>query len=319
MRQRKLTEEYQNKEKDKYPEIYGRTKTTFSGFPYNVILKNGADVSREERTAAFEDLWAEGGFRFWLGNYIDLFTNRITNEHCYEFWRDKTRQRISDPVKQELLAPTKPPHHFGTKQPSLEQGYFEIYDKSNVELVSLKDNLIVEVTENTIRTSDGVEHDVDIIVFATGGISQINLKGSDGGLLSEKWASRLQTYMGVATVNYPNMFFLYGPQAPTAFCNGPVCCWITKCITYLHDNNITHIEASQEAQEEWSNTVDTIFSGQLFSETKSCYNGANIPGKKIQSLNFTGGLPAYLERINDVAEKGYEEFILDGKPAAAYA
>ncbi|KIJ29793.1 hypothetical protein M422DRAFT_187939, partial [Sphaerobolus stellatus SS14] len=77
------------------------------------------------------------------------------------------------------------------------------------------------------------------------------------------------------------------------------------------------IEASQEAEEEWSNTVDTIFSGQLFSETKSWYNGANIPGKKVQSLVFTGGLPAYLERINGVAEKGYEGFIFDGKPAAA--
>ncbi|KIJ37503.1 hypothetical protein M422DRAFT_177825, partial [Sphaerobolus stellatus SS14] len=266
--------------------------------------------------------------RIWLGNYADLFTNRITSEHCYEFWRDKVRQRISDPAKQEILAPTKPPHPFGTKRPSLEQGYFEIYSRPNVELVSLKDNPIVEITENAVRTSDGVEHEVDVIVLATGfdaitgSLTQINIKGTDGRLIGEKWAPRLQTYLGMTVVNYPNIFIVYGPQAPTAFCNGPVCTeiqseWIVNCITYLRDNNITHIEPSREAEEEWSNNVDKIFSGQLFSEAKSWYTGANIPGKKVQSLNFTGGIPAYLERISTVAKKGYEGFILAGKPVEA--
>ncbi|KIJ29796.1 hypothetical protein M422DRAFT_235129 [Sphaerobolus stellatus SS14] len=324
MRQRKITEEFQSEQKSTYPEKYRRIKTTFAGFLYHTIPKNGADVSTEERTAAFEELWDEGGFRPWLGNYVDLFTSRITNEHFYDFWRDKVRQRISDPVKQELLAPTKPPHPFGTKRPCLEQEYFEMYNRSNVELVSLKENPIVEITEKAVRTSDGVEHEVDIIVVATGfdavtgSLARINIKGTDCRSIEEKWAPGLKTYMGMTTANYPNMFFLYGPHGPTAFCNGPTCCeiqseWIVNCITYLRDNNITRIEPSREAEEEWSNNVDKIFSGQLFSEAKSWYTGANIPGKKVQSLNFTGGLPAYVERISTVAKKGYEGFILSGK------
>ncbi|KIJ37502.1 hypothetical protein M422DRAFT_177863, partial [Sphaerobolus stellatus SS14] len=189
-------------------------------------------------------------------------------------------------------------------------------------------NPIVEITENTLRTSDGVEHEVDVIVLATGfdaitgSLAQINIKGIDGRPIGEKWAPRLQTYLGMAVVNYPNIFIVYGPQAPTAFCNGPVCTeiqseWIVNCITYLHDNNITRIEPSREAEEEWSNNVDKIFSGQLLSEAKSWYTGANIPGKKVQSLSFTGGLPAYVERISTVAKKGYEGFILTGKPVEA--
>ncbi|KIJ51152.1 hypothetical protein M422DRAFT_157886, partial [Sphaerobolus stellatus SS14] len=116
--------------------------------------------------------------------------------------------------------------------------------------------------------------------------------------------------------------FSYGPQAPTALSTGPVCSeiqseWIVNCITYLRDNNITRIEPSREAEEEWTNYVNKIYSGQLFSEAKSWYTGANIPGKKVQSLNFSGGIPDYLKRISIVAENGYEGFILAGKPVEA--
>ncbi|KIJ51144.1 hypothetical protein M422DRAFT_244330 [Sphaerobolus stellatus SS14] len=264
MPQKKLTEESQIKEKGTYPDQYRFLRSTSAGYPCLTIPKNGADLSREERTAVFEELWAAGAFHI----------------------------------------------------------------RPNVKLVSLKDNPIIEITERAVRTSDGVEHEVDVIVLATGfdaitgSLARIDIKGIDDRLIGEKWASKLQTYIGMTVVNYPNMFFSYGPQTPTALSTRPVCSeiqpeWIVNCITYLRDNHITRIEPSREAEEEWTNNVNKIFSGQLFSEAKSWYTGANIPGKKVQSLNFTGGIPAYLERISTVAEKGYEGFILAGKPVEA--
>jgi len=88
--------------------------------------------------------------------------------------------------------------------------------------------------------------------------------------------------------------------------------WITDCIDYLRDNNLTYIEPSLAAEEEWSKKVDKIFSTQLFQKVASWYTGANVPGKTVQSLNFTGGVPAYIKCTKEVAEKGYEGFILRG-------
>ena len=36
--------------------------------------------------------------------------------------------------------------------------------------------------------------------------------------------------------------------------------------------------------------------------------GSNIPGKKVESLNYTGGVPRYCEEIRSIAMKGYEGF-----------
>src|SRR3546814_14422797 len=100
-------------------------------------------------------------------NFADLLTNRAANRHAYDFWRDKVRARIADPDLAEKLAPSEPPHPFGTKRPSLEQGYYEIFAQDNVALVDLKANPITGVGPHAIKTEDGAV-ECDLLVFATG-------------------------------------------------------------------------------------------------------------------------------------------------------
>lgn len=44
----------------------------------------------------------------------------------------------------------------------------------------------------------------------------------------------------------------------------------------------------------------------------SCVQGTNIPGKKKEALNYSGGLPLYIQTINEVAERNWEGFVLSG-------
>src|SRR3546814_14601861 len=74
---------------------------------------------------------------------------------------------MADPDLAEKLAPSEPPHPFGTKRPSLEQGYYEIFAQDNVALVDLKANPITGVGPHAIKTEDG-EVECDLIVFAHG-------------------------------------------------------------------------------------------------------------------------------------------------------
>ncbi|KAF8517136.1 cyclohexanone monooxygenase [Hysterangium stoloniferum] len=315
------TSESDAKDNGGYQRVFAFRKTTFAGFALDLIDKNTSDVNTEERRETFDRLWEKGGFWFWLGTFQDMYTNQEANDLAYAYWKDKVRARINDPVKQEILAPTLPPHPFGTKRPALEQAYYEVYNRDNVALINITENPIVEVTPKGILTQDGVEHELDVLVLATGfdavtgSMSLIDIKGTDGTMLKDKWAKGLTTYLGMTVAKYPNMFFSYGAQAPTAFCNGPTCTelqgdWITNCIDYARANNLTHVEAKEDAQSQWVKIVGDIFQTQLFSKAKSWYTGANIPGKVVESMNFTGGLPLYDKHIREVAEKGYVGFVL---------
>ncbi|EEB93725.1 hypothetical protein MPER_07582 [Moniliophthora perniciosa FA553] len=287
-------------------------------FPhYDFIHTETFSVSAEERILLWEDLWAVGGFRFWLGNYRDILTSQAANDEVYAFWRKKVRERLTDPRMQEKLAPTVPPHPFGTKRPSLEQRYFEVFNQPNVTLVDVNESPIDTLTEKGIKTKDGAEYELDILLLATGydmvtgGIARIDIKGTDGVLIGDKWNDGVYTYLGMMTANYPNMFFIHGPQAPTAFCNGPNCNeiqgqWITNLIKHAKSKGITRVAPTRKAEEEWRTLVHDLSDLGLWGKAKSWYMGANIPGKKVEPLNFMGGVPMYISKLQECAEKGYE-------------
>ncbi|MCJ1434294.1 hypothetical protein MMC27_003661 [Xylographa pallens] len=304
MRQRKLTKEEQDAAKDDYAQIYKHRLSTFGGFLSDRSGKMTFDDTPQQRQAFFEKPWENGGFEFWLANYDDMLLDAKANREAYDFWAKKTRSRLHDPVKKDILAPLEPPHAFGTKRPSLEQDYYEQFNKPNVHVVDVKETPIVEVTPTGIVTADGKLHEVDIIALATGfdsltgGMKNMGLKDADGVDLSEKWKTGTWSYLGMTCNGYPNMFFLYGPQGPTAFSNGPSCVeiqadWIIDTIAALRKESIKTIEATKEAEEEWRQIVTALSDATLFPGTSSWYMGANVPGKPREQLNYLGGLPRY--------------------------
>jgi cation diffusion facilitator CzcD-associated flavoprotein CzcO len=108
------------------------------------------------------------------------------NREAYDFWARKTLARIDDPVKRDLLAPEDPPYYFGTKRPSLEQDYYEQFNKPTVHIFNVKENPIVEIRPHGIVTGDGKFHEVDTIAVATGfdtvtgGITSMGIKDVNG-------------------------------------------------------------------------------------------------------------------------------------------
>ncbi|THU97603.1 cyclohexanone monooxygenase [Dendrothele bispora CBS 962.96] len=327
MQQRKLTAEEQEKKKNDglYPVIFRRRLQTFSGFGQDSYPKSFLDTTPEERRLHWEGAWAQGGFALLLTNYFDCGTKDEGNAAVYAFWRQKVHARVTDPVKAEILAPEIPPHPFGAKRPSLEQTYYEVYNQPNVILTDLSKHPIEEITQSGVRTADGVHHELDILVLATGfnitaTITHMDIRGVDGTSLKEKWAGGVFTNLGMTVANFPNLFYTYGPQAPTAFSNGPTCTeiqcdWITKCIKYMMDNSTTQIEPEVEAEHYWHDQVWETSKNGPWMKTKGWYNDGNIPGKPLQPLNYAGGTPAYAAYIEEKARKGYEGFILSTRLA----
>jgi cation diffusion facilitator CzcD-associated flavoprotein CzcO len=320
MRQKKLDDDTIRRMKEGYPLAYQKRRTSFGGFDYQFLEKAASEVSEDERQATFERIWEIGGLAPWVGSFNDLLANEQSNRAAYDFWRHKTRARIHDPALAEILAPTEPIHPYGTKRPSLEQNFFDIFNQPNVSLVDLRKTPIESVTRSGIRTAAG-EHDLDVLVLATGfdaitgGLTSIDIRGTQGETLREKWAKGVRAHLGMAAAGFPNLLFVYGPQSPNAFANGPTCAelqgdWIAGLLDHVRQRDWKRFEATAPAEEAWRAQVIEMASGTLFPRADSWYLGANIPGKPREMLSFAGGLSTYMAKCNESAERGYEGFTI---------
>lgn len=316
MAQRKITKEQQ--EKKGYPKFFEDRMNTFAGFQYDFLKRKTMDDTPEQREAFFEELWRNGGFEFWLATYEDMLFDDAANREAYNFWAKKTRARITDPHKRGILAPLEPIHPFGTKRPSLEQDFYEQFNKPHVNVVDLRANPVREVVANGLITADGTLHELDIIALATGfdsvtgGMKNMGLRNIYGETLSDAWKEGTWSYLGMTCRGYPNMFFLYGPQGPTAFSNGPSCVeaqgnWIISAIAKIEKEGIKSIDPTREAEEEWRRKVAELSDKTLFPKANSWYMGANIPGKPREQLCYAGGIPLYEKECNGVLD-GWKGF-----------
>jgi cyclohexanone monooxygenase len=320
MQQKQLDAATQDRMKAGYPAIYKRREQNFGGYEYEGVGKSALEVSAEERRALYEDRWAAGGFSFWANTFSDILRDERANLTAYEFWRDKVRARIDDPDIAARLAPDAPPHPFGAKRPSLEQTYYEAFNRPNVELVDLKETPIEQITARGVKTA-AREHDADLLVLATGfdavtgGLTQIDIRGVRGTTLRDRWAAGVRTHLGLASAGFPNLLVMYGPQSPAGFCNGPSAAElqgevIVRCLAWLRERGLTRIEATPAAEAVWNAHIEEVAATTLFPKANSWYMGANIPGKPRQLLNYPGGLPLYLAKCAECAEAGYAGFAL---------
>lgn len=265
--------------KKEAPDLLAARNGSFSGFSFNFLSKCTFDDSPEQREQVYEELWARGDFHFWLATYRDMLFSEEANKEAYDFWKCKVRARISDPKLQEILAPEIQPHPFGCKRISLENGYYEIFSQPNVTLVDLTKTPIIEVTESGIRTTTG-EIKLDCIVSATGfdsftgGLKNIDITGIGGQKLAQKWEKGTKTYLGMSVSGFPNMFFTYGPQAPTALCNGPTCAelqgeWIVEMMKGMYKSGKKEIEATRDVEQKWTDDIWKFANASLLPRTKS--------------------------------------------------
>jgi cation diffusion facilitator CzcD-associated flavoprotein CzcO len=125
--------------------------------------------------------------------------------------QDYLNSVVTDATLRQKLTPDYP---VGAKRILIVEGYYEALVRDNVELVT---EAIEAIDETGIRTHDGKHYPCDVIIYGTGFITNpfldgIHLRGKSGALLAEHWASGAQAYLGITTSDFPNLFFMYGPN-----------------------------------------------------------------------------------------------------------
>jgi len=120
--------------------------------------------------------------------------------------------QVKDPWMRRQLTPD---FTIGCKRVLVSNDYYKALQAENAELITWP---IAKIAEQGIRTVEGLEHQVDCIVFATGfdvchSSTPFEVVGAGGEHLAERWKGGAQAYKSVSVTGFPNLFLTFGPNS----------------------------------------------------------------------------------------------------------
>ena len=323
-RNRPLTEEEWEKVQETYPERRKASLYAPAGSLSTTHAQKATEVDAAERERAFEARWQEGGVLF-AKTFPDQGIDIVANDYAREFAEAKIREIVKDPRVAEDLIPTD--HPIGTKRIVTDTGYYEMYNRDNVELVNLRKHPIEQVTSWGIKTADA-SYELDVIVFATGfdaltgALTSIDLRGARGAVLADDWAHGPETYLGLGVAGFPNLITLNGPGSPSVLANMSTHTeqqvdWGMDLIEFCRANDIDQAEPRKDAAEKWTAHLGEVAEGTLFTRAASWYMGANIEGKTRTFMPYIGGFGNYRRLCDEARDNGFEGYVLTRVSAGA--
>ena len=173
------------------------------------------------------------------------------------------RRHIASQVPdRELRRKVTPTFRFGCKRVLLSNEYYPALTKPNVDVET---SGIAEIRPNSIVTTEGVEHQVDTIIFGTG--FQVTsppatqrVRGRDGRLLAEHWQGSPRAYLGTTIAGFPNLFMLLGPNTGLGH-NSVVLmiesqiAYVMDCLRTMRERGIAAVEVRPEAQSQFADEM----------------------------------------------------------------
>ena len=292
-----------------------------SGLGFVPNKQSALAASADEREQVYEAAWNRLGFGFALA-YFDILLDQAANDTAAEFIRRKIGSVIKDPVLREKLTPKG--HPFGARRPSVDSGYFEAFNRDNVELADVRESPIVEFTATGLRTA-AKHHELDLVIFATGfdaftgSLLKPDIVGRGGLTLRQKWADGPVTQLGVAVADFPNLFIVVGPGSPSLLSNVLVSTeeqidWLAQLLAHMDASGRLEFEATHAAERQWVEHVNERARQTLYLSTDSYYNGAEVAGKPRVFMPYSGGVRGYRRLLQNCVARGYEGFELRAQP-----
>jgi 4-hydroxyacetophenone monooxygenase len=231
------------------------------------------------------------------------------NDLVRELFTAFLHDEFQDP---ELLARVLPQYPPVSKRVVRDNGaWARTLTAPNVQLIT---DDITEVTAAGIRTADGTEHVVDVIIYGTGFqasdfLTPMAVTGRDGVELHDHWDGEARAYLGVTVPGYPNLFLMYGPNTNIVI-NGSIIyfseCeahYILECIRLLLERDAGALDARVEVHDEYNAAVDAANAQMAWGAARvnSWYKSES--GRVSQNWPFS--LLDYWERTRQVDPDDY--------------
>ncbi|MDT9592159.1 NAD(P)/FAD-dependent oxidoreductase [Nocardioides zeae] len=190
-------------------------------------------------------------------------------------FRDMLRTEIPDP---ELRARFTPEETLGVKRIAKTPNYYRVVQQPNVTPVF---SGITQIEPTGLVDDDGVLHEVDVIVWATGFdahayMRPMNVIGPGGTTIDEAWSAGVSAYKGVAVTGFPNLFLLCGPFAPVNSISIPTTLahevgYLMQLLEKIESTGAGYAPTA-EATEEFLAEVRAALPGTTYSEGDNWYS-----------------------------------------------
>jgi cation diffusion facilitator CzcD-associated flavoprotein CzcO len=174
--------------------------------------------------------------------------------------RSHLERQVRDPELRRLLTPD---YTIGCKRIVPSNQWYPALQKPNVTLVP---HALREIRENSVIDTDGVEHEVDTIIFATGfHVADVpfadRVRGRDGQLLADLWKGSPRAYLGTAVPGFPNYFMFLGPNtglghSSMIYMIESQIAHVTQAIRMLDKTGSASIEVDSEVHDAFNRLVD---------------------------------------------------------------
>lgn len=176
----------------------------------------------------------------------------------------------------DLLKKLTPTFAFMGKRPVRDPGhYYETLKRDSTEVVA---SSLTAVTPAGPVDADGVVHEADAIIYATGFaldfLSSIRIQGRDGRLLADVWKDRPHAYLGTQIPGFPNLFVTSGPNANPShggshnFCVEAVVHYIVECLLLLVNDGARSMEPTTAADDRWDNEIREALKNSVWAREK---------------------------------------------------
>jgi len=172
---------------------------------------------------------------------------------------------VKDPATAEAL---KPKYAFGCKRPCWDDHFLETFNRPNVSLVDTVGAGVERITEKAI-VANGIEYDVDVIVYASGyqagnsrlfQLTRFPVVGRGGITLEEHWSDAYRTLHGVQVHHFPNYFQMSiignGLGANFLHANGEQARHIAWIINRCKADGVVAVEPRRAAEDDWRAVLD---------------------------------------------------------------
>ncbi|MEM9058241.1 MAG: NAD(P)/FAD-dependent oxidoreductase, partial [Pseudomonadota bacterium] len=170
--------------------------------------------------------------------------------------RWQLRRQVPDPALRDKLAPS---YRLGCKRILFSNDYYPALTRPGV---SVETSAIEAINERGVRTADGVQHDVDVIVYGTGfkavdPVPRGLIIGSGGQDIVDAWKDGPEAYLGTAVSGFPNLFFIIGPNtglghSSMLFMIESQVAYITEAIASLSNAGARAIELKAAVQKRYN-------------------------------------------------------------------
>jgi 4-hydroxyacetophenone monooxygenase len=209
-------------------------------------------------------------------DFKDPYTRSAANKIARDTVVNFIKSKIRDPKLVDAMTPPHPPL---SARPIVVDPAYSIMDAVQRGNVTLVTTGLKRITPTGIEDNDGTQHDVDIIVYATGFhateyLFPMTITGRGGKTIEQLWAKDgARAYLGAMMPGFPNLWATYGPNtngflAPAGL-HELTALYAMQCIEQAMREGKRAIDVKEEAYWAYNHLIDERNSQKVWSDPRA--------------------------------------------------